>query len=71
MATYKDVQEYARANFGFVPQTCWLAHVLSDYGLTTRVAGNRIDATARQKPCPPAKRAAVEAALRACGRLAA
>jgi hypothetical protein len=64
VATYKQVQAYMREHNGFVPQTCWIAHVMSDFGLTTRAAANRINPAARAKPCPPAKRQPIIDALR-------
>jgi hypothetical protein len=64
MATYRQIQVWVRSKYRFVPQTCWIAHVLSDHGLTTRVAPNRADAAKRDKPCPPNKRPAIEDALR-------
>jgi len=51
MVTYRKIQEYVMANFGFVPKTCWIAHVLSDYGMTHGAAPNRIDANRRKVPC--------------------
>ena len=64
MPTYSELIQYIRANFGFWPQPCWIAHVKADYGLTTRIAHNRIDKSSRKKPCPPRRRAAIESALR-------
>jgi hypothetical protein len=67
MATYKAIQQRVKNLDGFVPKTCWIAHVLSDHGLVTRAAPNRIDAKAREYPCPAEKRSAIEAALRHFG----
>ena len=64
MATYREVQKHVRLQSGFVPKTCWIAHVKSDYGLTTRQAPNRHDPQQRVAPCPANKRAAIERALR-------
>jgi len=69
MATYREIQDHIRARERFVPQTCWIAHVMSDHGLTTRLAPNRISASERAKPCPHDKRAAIEAALRHFGMI--
>lgn len=63
MATYKEVQEYVRSKHGFVPKTCWIAHVLADDEKTTRAAGNRISPDARMHPCPEKRRPQVESAL--------
>jgi hypothetical protein len=62
MATYKEIQQRVRAQAGFQPKTCWIAHVKSDFGLPMRDAPNR--AGERQVPCPPDKRPAIIAALR-------
>jgi hypothetical protein len=70
LATYREIQDYIRAAHGFVPQTCWIAHVLADHGRTTRPAPNRLTPDARAKPCPPVKRPAIEAALRHFGMIA-
>jgi hypothetical protein len=64
MATYKQIAEYVRTKNGFNPKTCWIAHVLSDQGLTKRRAANRIDPKARAYPCPPQKRDAIGSALK-------
>jgi hypothetical protein len=69
MASYQQIQGRVRDRYGFVPKTCWIAHVMSDYGLTTRRAPNRIDSDARKYPCPPDKCAAIEAALAHFGML--
>jgi hypothetical protein len=63
MATYREIQERVKTQAGFVPKTCWIAHVKSDHGLTGRNALNRFDPNAREHPCPPDKRPAIEAAL--------
>jgi hypothetical protein len=65
MRKYEAVQAEVKRTAGFTPETCWIAHVLSDHGLTTRKAPHRIDPTKRVKPCPPDRRPAIIAALRA------
>lgn len=67
MASYRMIQYRVKAQAGFVPQTCWIAHVKAERGLTRGKAPNRIDPDARAKPCPPDKRAGIEAALRHFG----
>jgi hypothetical protein len=62
MAGYRQIQEHVRGRDGFVPKTCWIAHVMSDHGLTTRRAPNRIDPNARKHRCPEEKRPGIEAA---------
>lgn len=61
--TYKDVQREVRSSAGFVPKTCWIAHVLELLGTKLRSAPNRISPGARKYPCPPSKRPAIMAAL--------
>jgi hypothetical protein len=67
MPTYAEIIQYVRETYGFVPQTCWIAHVKEQHGLPLRDAPNRRGA--RQKPCPPNKREAITAALRHFGTL--
>jgi hypothetical protein len=64
MATYNEIAKHVRTYGGFSPKTCWIAYVLSDHGLIKRTASNRINPGAREKPCPPSKRDAIEAALK-------
>lgn len=64
MATYKEIQKAVKTAAHFTPKTCWIAHVLSDHGLTKRQSPNRINASERKYPCPPDKRASIEAVLR-------
>jgi hypothetical protein len=54
----------SRSRRHFTPKTCWIAHVLSDHGLTRRTAPNRINPGVRQEPCPAEKRGAIIDALR-------
>ena len=42
MATYAEIQKVVRAKHGFIPKTCWIAHVKSDFSLTNKIAPNRI-----------------------------
>jgi hypothetical protein len=64
MATYRQIIDHVRSEGGFSPKTCWVAHVLSDHGLTDRKAPNRDEPNLRMHPCPLSKRTAIEAALR-------
>jgi hypothetical protein len=64
MATYLQIQNRVRKEKGFVPKSCWIAHVKSDYGLTKRIAPNRIDTSARKHPCPGDKRKPIVNALK-------
>jgi hypothetical protein len=63
MATYRQIQDWVRCEAGFVPKTCWIAHVKADHGLTLRQASNRYEHPTRAEPCPIEKRAAIRSAL--------
>src|SRR3989442_608619 len=64
MPTYKAVEHAVRMTYGFVPKTCWNAHVFELSGKKPRVAPNRIDPNVRKYPCPVEKRPAIIEALR-------
>lgn len=64
MATYKEIQKRVKEQNGFVPKTCWIADVKSNYGLTSRIAANRLSSEKRAHPCPPEKQEAIELALK-------
>jgi hypothetical protein len=66
---YKIVRLRVKELYGFVPKTCWIAHVLELNGGTPRVAHNRIDPKLRQVPCPPNKRNPIEHVLRELGKI--
>jgi hypothetical protein len=69
MATYKEIQGLVKLKYRFQPKTCWIADVKASFGLTSRQAPNRISSLSREAPCPPDKRAAIEAALRELGMI--
>lgn len=62
MATYVQIQEYVKKKHGFVPQTCWIAHIKELSGLSVGRAHNR-HSSRRIKPCPPSKVAPIREAL--------
>lgn len=70
MPTYKEIQREVKRIAGFMPKTCWIAHVKALNGLPMREAPNRQDPNSRVVPCPPEKRAPIEAALRKLGAFA-
>lgn len=41
MATYKQIQTWVKQQYGFTPETCWIAHVKELMGLSVRSAPNR------------------------------
>lgn len=67
--TYTDIAECVKQRNGFVPKTCWIAHVKELNGLPVRVAPNRQSRAARVFPCPPEKRKAIEECLKRLGLL--
>ena len=64
MATYREIQEEYKRQFGTTIKTCWIAQVLAAHGLTKRKAPNRIDPNSYKYPCPPAKYPEIEKVLR-------
>lgn len=66
MATYKQIQNWVKQNFGFVPETCWIAHVKELSGLPLRKAPNR-QGEKRMRPCPSGKVGPIRAVLRFFG----
>ena len=68
MATYQEIQRYLKQRYGFVAQTCWIAHVKELSGLAVRRSPNR-QSSKRVKPCPPVKQEAIREALEHFGML--
>lgn len=66
MATYKQIQQFVKINSGFVPKTCWIAHMKELCGLPVETAANRIDED-RQVPCPLDKQDAIRSAFQHFG----
>jgi len=53
MKTYKEIQvEYKRLYKKPVIQSCWIADVKRELGLTKHIAYNRKDKNKAVKPCP-------------------
>lgn len=69
MATYAEIQRHTKRVYGVSVETCHIADVLREHGLTTRTAPNRIDPLSPVKPCPNGKRQAIEDALRHFGMI--
>jgi hypothetical protein len=68
MATYKQIQGWVKHKYGFIPKTCWIAHVKNMSGLPMRKAPNR-KGTERVEPCPPGKVELIRSALRHFGMI--
>lgn len=62
MATYKEIQTFVKRKHGFVPKTCWIAHVKELCDLPVRKAWNR--AGERTHPCSPEKVEAIKDAFK-------
>jgi hypothetical protein len=62
-ASYKAIQEWVKDRFGFVPKTCWIAHLKELLGLPVRIAPNRMRVDSRSNPCPERRKAALIAAF--------
>jgi len=62
MATYREIREWVRDKYGFVPQDCWIAHVKETVGLPVRRAHERNEQ--RLKPCPEDKQTPIKEALK-------
>ncbi|EHZ2605109.1 hypothetical protein LGE98_001432 [Salmonella enterica] len=52
MATYKQIQEYVKINYGVSVKTCHIAHVKYLNGFQMKLAPNRISADSRVYECP-------------------
>lgn len=64
MATYKEIQDCVKQRYGFIPETCWIAHMKEICNLPVKMAYNRYSADKREKPCPPDKQGAIHEAFR-------
>jgi len=64
MATYKDIEQYIRTKYGYVPKPCWIAHMKELCGLNPRMAYNRQSPNSRMYPCPIDKQADLIEAFR-------
>ena len=64
MATYREIQDYVEANYGFVPKTCWIAHMKEVCGIAVQNAPNRISPDTREQPCPERKQEYIRQAFR-------
>ena len=64
MADYKQIQEYVKETYGFVPKTCWIAHMKEVLGMDSKVAVNRIDINKRTHLCPENKQECIKEAFK-------
>ena len=61
--TYKLIQEYVRLKYGFIPKTCWIAHVKELCGILIKKSHNRKLTDKREQLCPPEKIDAIKDAF--------
>jgi len=62
MVTYKEIQAFVKREYGFVPKTCWIAHVKELCGLPVKKAWSRKGE--RTHPCPSEKMDAIKDAFK-------
>ena len=62
MATYEQIQNWVKANFGWKGKTCWIAHCKEIEGIPIKPAHNR-STNGRANPCPDNKRGPIFAAF--------
>jgi hypothetical protein len=62
MVTYREIQDYVKQKYDFVPKTCWIAHMKEVCGLSVSKAWSR--SGERKYPCPAEKREAIKDAFR-------
>jgi hypothetical protein len=67
-ATYQEIQKWVESQFGFTPETCWIADCKELCGLPLGEAPNR-RGDERAKPCPPEKRPAIRKAFQHFGMM--
>ena len=64
MTTYKQIQEYIKQRHGYIPKTCWIAHMKELSGLHPKISHRRYSPDARVHPCPIAKQNDIKESFR-------
>jgi len=64
MATYKQIQDFVKSNFGVSVKTCHIAHVKHVHGFVMRPAPNRKSLDARVFECPDRNKVLIETAMK-------
>ena len=67
-ATYQEIRKWVLQNYGFEPETCWIAHCKELHGLPLGATHNR-RGEERTTPCPPDKQLAITKAFKHFGLL--
>lgn len=52
MATYKQIQDHVKQKHGYIPKSCWIAHMKEISGLHPIMSTRRYSPNARVHPCP-------------------
>jgi hypothetical protein len=52
MATYKQIQNHVKETHGYVPKSCWTAHMKEVCGLNPKMSARRHSSESRVHPCP-------------------
>ena len=68
MPTYKQIQTWVRSQYGWTPETCWIAHCKELSGIPVGPAWNRRD-DERVRPCPPDRQQQIFTAFRPFGMI--
>ncbi len=69
MATYIEIVKYLKKNYGFVPNTSWIAQVKEMNGILPHIAHNRKKLNKRARECPPERIKPIEETLRHFGMI--
>lgn len=69
MTTYEEIQDHIKQHHQIIVKKCSIADVKRHFGLTIRVAPNRIDPNKVTNPCPVEKWQLIEDALKYFGDL--
>lgn len=69
VATYREIQDWVKSRYGWMPKTCWIAHCKELNGFPVRRSPRR-HGDLRCEPCPESRQAAIEDALRHLGMMA-
>jgi hypothetical protein len=70
MATYREIQDWVKAEHGYVVKTCWIAHCKEIAGLPLKISHRRYVSNIRQVPCPTEKKQAIMDAFNHFGMVA-
>jgi len=55
MPTIKQIQNYVKNKYGYLPKSCWIADVKEQMGIEVKIAHNRENEMYRKHPCPKNK----------------